>query len=74
MDRTIVGKRAEIKDSIIGRHVTIHSSSKKPTKVSEISVIADDVMIAEGSTLIAAKIYPHQHVGGEFKNQTVMAS
>jgi len=72
MDRAIIGEKAEIKDSIIGRHVTVRSSARKPTKISEISVIADDVIIAEGCILRTTKIYPHQYVRGEFVNQTIM--
>jgi NDP-sugar pyrophosphorylase family protein len=72
MDRAIIGEKAEIKDSIVGRHVTIRSNARKPTKISEISVIADDVTIAEGCILKATKIYPHQYVRGEFVNQTIM--
>ncbi len=72
MDRAIIDEKAEVKESIIGRHVTIHSSSRKPTKVGSISVVADDVVIAEGCVLTATKIYPHQHVRGEFVKQTLM--
>jgi NDP-sugar pyrophosphorylase family protein len=72
MDRAIIGEKAEIKDSIIGRHVIICSTARKPTKIGEISVIADDVTIAEGCILKATKIYPHQYVRGEFVNQTIM--
>ena len=72
MDRTIIEEKAEIKESIIGRHVTIRSSSRKPTKIGSISVIADDVIIEEGCTLAATKICPHQYVRGEFTNQTLM--
>jgi NDP-sugar pyrophosphorylase family protein len=72
MDRVIIGDRAEIKESIIGRHVTVSSSAKKPTKINSVSVVADDVTIAEGCILTATKIYPHQSVRGEFENQTVM--
>jgi NDP-sugar pyrophosphorylase family protein len=72
MDRVIIGDRAEIKESIIGRHVTVSSSAKKPTKINSVSVVADDVTIAEGCMLTATKIYPHQSVRGEFENQTVM--
>ncbi|MEM2937119.1 MAG: NDP-sugar synthase [Candidatus Bathyarchaeia archaeon] len=71
MDRTIIGEKAEIKESIIGRHVAIRSSSRKPTKIGSISVIADDVTLAEGCVLKATKIYPHQYVRGEFVNQTL---
>jgi NDP-sugar pyrophosphorylase family protein len=72
MDRVIIKERAEIKESIIGRHVTILSSPKKQTKIDAVSVVADDVTIAEGCKLTATKIYPHQFVKGEFTNQTLM--
>ena len=74
LDRVIIGEKAEISDSIIGRHATIRSSSRKQTKITAVSVIADDVTIEEGSTLTTAKIYPHQHVRGELRNQTLMAN
>lgn len=72
MDRVIIEEKAEIRDSIVGRHVTIFSSPKKQTKVDQVSVIADDVTIAAGCKLTATKIYPHQYVRGEFANQTLM--
>jgi NDP-sugar pyrophosphorylase family protein len=72
MDRVIIGENAEIKDSIIGRHVTVLSNSKKPTKIYRVSVVADDVTLAEGCRLTATKIYPHQYVRGQFEDQTVM--
>ena len=72
MDRAIIGEKAEIKQSIIGRHATINSSAKKRTKIADISVVADDVTIAEGCKLTAAKVYPHLYVRGEFENQTLM--
>jgi len=72
MDRVIIEEHAEIKESIVGRHVTILSSPKKKTKIDSISVISDDVAIAEGCKLTATKIYPHQYVRGEFINQTLM--
>jgi NDP-sugar pyrophosphorylase family protein len=74
MDRAIIEEKAEIKESIIGRHVTICSSPRKQTKIEPVSVIADDVTIAEGCKLAGTKIYPHQYVRGEFKNQTLMPS
>jgi len=73
MDRVIIGEKAEIKDSIVGRHVTVGSSSKKRTSIDSVSVVADDVAIAEGCKLTATKIYPHLHVRGEFENQTLMS-
>jgi len=72
MDRVIIGEKAEIKESIVGRHVTILSTPKKQTKIDSISVVADDVTIAEGCKLAETKIYPHQYVRGDFKNQTLM--
>ena len=55
MDRAIIGEYAEVQDSIIGRHVAVNSSQKKPTKISDISVIADDVTLEEGTVLIGSK-------------------
>ncbi|MEM3640550.1 MAG: NDP-sugar synthase [Candidatus Bathyarchaeia archaeon] len=72
MDRVIIEEKAEIKESIVGRHVTIRSTPKKRTIVDSVSVISDDVTIAEGCKLTATKIYPHQFVRGEFANQTLM--
>jgi len=74
LDRVIIGEKAQVTDSIIGRHTTVLSSSRKQTKISAVSVIADDVTIEEGCTITAAKIYPHQRVKGDIQNQTLMAS
>ena len=72
MDRVIIEEKAEIKQSIIGRHVTVLSTPRKQTKIGSVSVIADDVTIAEGCKMTATKVYPHQYVRGEFEDQTVM--
>jgi len=74
MDRAIIGDNAEVYDSIIGRHVVVNSSCHKPTKVTSISVVADDVTLEEGCSLTATKVYPHQHIRGEFQNQTIIAN
>jgi NDP-sugar pyrophosphorylase family protein len=74
LDRVIIGEKAQVSDSIIGRHATVLSSSRKQTKISAVSVVADDVTIEEGCMLTASKIYPHQRVRGELQNQTLMAS
>jgi NDP-sugar pyrophosphorylase family protein len=74
MDRAIIGDNAEVYDSIIGRHVVVNSSCHKPTKVSAVSVVADDVTLEEGCSLTATKVYPHQHIRGEFQNQTIIAN
>jgi NDP-sugar pyrophosphorylase family protein len=74
MDRAIIGEKAEVIDSIIGRHVTVRSSPQERTKICSISVIGDDVIIDEGCRLEATKIYPHQEVRGEFQNQVLMPS
>jgi NDP-sugar pyrophosphorylase family protein len=73
LDRVIIGEKAEVSDSIIGRHTTVLSSSRRQTKIGVVSVVADDITIEEGCTLTAAKIYPHQRVRGELQNQTLMA-
>lgn len=74
LDRVIIGEKAEIRDSIIGRHTTVNSSSRKPTRITAVSVIADDVVIEEGCSLTATKIYPHQRIRGEFENQILMTT
>jgi NDP-sugar pyrophosphorylase family protein len=74
MDRVIIGENAEIYDSIVGRHVVVNSSCHKPTKVTAVSVIADDVTLEEGCSLTASKVYPHQKIRGEFQNQTIIAN
>ncbi len=71
MDRAIIGDYAEVHDSIIGRHVAVNSSQKRPTKISEVSVIADDVILEEGTVLVGSKIHPHQKVRGEYRNQNL---
>jgi len=71
MDRVIVGDGAEIQDSIIGRHVVVNSSVNNPTRISSVSVVADDVVLDEGCVLSATKVCPHQHICGEFQNQTI---
>ena len=74
MDRSTIEEHAEIRDSIIGRHTVVQSSARMPTKITEVSVVADDVVIEEGSSLASSRIYPHQLVRGDFHNQTLTAS
>jgi NDP-sugar pyrophosphorylase family protein len=74
MDRVIIGENAEVYDSIVGRHVVVNSSCSKPTKVTAVSVIADDVTLEEGCNLTGSKVYPHQRIQGEFQNQTIIAN
>jgi NDP-sugar pyrophosphorylase family protein len=74
LDRTIIGDGAEVYDSIIGRSVVVNSSCCKPTKISAVSVIADDVILDEGCSLTTTKVYPHQNIRGEFQNQTIIAN
>jgi len=74
LDRVIIGEKAEVLDSIIGRHATILSSGRKQTKINSVSVVADDVTIEEGCSLAATRIYPHQRVRGEFQHQILMSS
>lgn len=72
MDRVIIGEKTIIQESIVGRHVTVFSSPRKQTTIDSVSVVADDVTLAEGCKLTATKVYPHQYVRGEFENQTLM--
>jgi NDP-sugar pyrophosphorylase family protein len=72
MDMAIIGEKAQVQNSIIGRHTTVCSTRQNQTKITSVSVIADDVIIEEGCTLEATKIYPHQHVKGKFQKQTLM--
>jgi len=58
MDRAMIGDNAEINGSIIGRHTTIECV----TKVLQTSVVADDVTVEEGCSLIKAMVYPHKKV------------
>ncbi len=74
MDRVIVGDGAEIQDSIIGRHVVVNSSVNNPTRINSVSVVADDVVLDEGCVLSDSKVYPHQHIRGEFQNQTIISN
>ena len=74
MDRVIIGEKAEVTDSIIGRHVTVRSTAAKRTRISSVSVIGDDVTIEEGCSLEGTKIYPHQDVSGKFQNQVLMTT
>ncbi len=71
MDRVIIEERAEIRESIVGRHVTVRSGPRKQTKIEAVSVVGDNVTITEGCKLKATKIYPHQYVRGQFTNQTL---
>lgn len=74
LDRVIIGEKATVRDSIIGRHTTILSSARKKTNIESISVVADDVIIEEGCNLSETRIYPHQRVSGEFRQQIVMSN
>jgi NDP-sugar pyrophosphorylase family protein len=74
MDRAVIGEYTEVLDSIVGRYVTICSSKQCPTKLFDLTVIADDVTIEEGSIFSGSKVYPHQTVKkGVFTNQILLA-
>jgi NDP-sugar pyrophosphorylase family protein len=62
MDRAEIEDGASVQDSIIGRHVRVRSSVKRPTWVTGLSVIGDDVDIGEGATLASTKVNPHKFV------------
>ena len=60
MDRAVIDDGALIQDSIIGRHVRVASSVKRPTWITGLSVIGDDVDIGEGATLASTRVNPHK--------------
>ncbi|MFP3346668.1 MAG: NDP-sugar synthase [Sulfolobaceae archaeon] len=66
MDRCYIGDYAIIENSIIARHVEIRSSKSRPTRIIN-SVIAEDVVIGEGSEIVNSKIYPHKLINAESK-------
>ncbi|MGC8961848.1 MAG: sugar phosphate nucleotidyltransferase, partial [Candidatus Bathyarchaeia archaeon] len=59
MDRAWIGGGAVVEESIIGRHVTVRSTRRRPTSIAQLSAVGDDVWIEEGSALIGAKVHPH---------------
>lgn len=61
MDRTFIGEGAYIENSVIGRHCEIRSTKEDNVKIID-SVIADNVIIEEGTTIIRSKIYPHKTI------------
>lgn len=73
MDRVVVEDGAMIQDSIIGRHVRVGSSVGKPTWVTGLSVLGDDVNLGEGSVLISTKVNPHLAIsaGSSLEGRTV---
>ncbi|MEM3516988.1 MAG: hypothetical protein QW647_04295, partial [Candidatus Bathyarchaeia archaeon] len=74
MDRVCIGEYAEINKSIIGRHTTIMSNSYKQTRVTSISVIADDVYIYPGCNIRSAKVYPHLKLNEGIYEGNVLSS
>lgn len=60
MDRAVIEDGASIQDSIVGRHVRVASSAKRPTWITGLSVIGDDVDIGEGATLVSTRVNPHK--------------
>ena len=62
MDRARIGPYAKVEGSIIGRHVAVGSTRERPTEISGLSVVADDVVIEPGCILRDAKVYPHMRL------------
>ena len=62
MDRARIGPYAKVGGSIIGRHVAVGSTRERPTEISGLSVVADDVVIEPGCILRGAKVYPHMRL------------
>jgi NDP-sugar pyrophosphorylase family protein len=74
LDRTIIEEKAKITDSIVGRHVTIHSNKNRQTAIKQTSVIGDNVVISCGCDISNTKIYPHQSIRGNFQNEIIMSN
>jgi NDP-sugar pyrophosphorylase family protein len=62
MDRCIIGDNAEIRESIVGRCVTVDSNMLDKTILSKTTVIADDVYLEAGCELSSTKVYPHKRI------------
>jgi len=73
LDRVTIGESAQIRDSIVSRHVKILSSREWPTMIDGISVIGDDVSVGEGCLIMATKIYPHLSIprNSRLENQVI---
>jgi NDP-sugar pyrophosphorylase family protein len=73
MDRVVIEDGATIQDSIVGRHVHVGSSLAKPTWITGLSVVGDDVDIERGATLASTKVNPHRKVpeGASIQGQFV---
>lgn len=59
MDRSLIGRCAEVRRSIVGRHVAVRSSKQSPTRVVELSVLGDNTTVGEGCDIVASRVYPH---------------
>ena len=73
MDRVVIDDGATIQDSIVGRHVRVGSSLAKPTWITGLSVLGDDVDVDLGATLASAKVNPHLKIpeGANIQGQFV---
>jgi NDP-sugar pyrophosphorylase family protein len=73
MDRSLIEDGASVQDSIVGRHVRVGSSYKRPTWVMGLSVVGDDVDIGEGAMLASTKVSPHVAIpqGAGIQGQSV---
>jgi NDP-sugar pyrophosphorylase family protein len=72
MDRVIIGEGATIRESIIGRQVTVNSTFTNPTVIENKSTIADDVVLASGCHISEGKVDPHLSLPeGRFVGMTV---
>lgn len=73
MDRVVVEEGATIQDSIVGRHVRVGSTKDKPTWITGLSTVGDDVDIEKGATLASTKVNPHMKVleGADLEGKSV---
>jgi len=58
LDAATIFDYTHIKDSIIGRKVTVESTRENPTKIESTSVIGNNVHIGKGCRLIRTKVNP----------------
>lgn len=58
LDRCFIGDGAIIQGSIVSRHSYVRSSRERPTEISSLSVLGDDVVVGEGCRIMSTKIWP----------------
>lgn len=75
LDRSFIGDGAAIQDSIISRHSSVRSSKSRPTKITSLSILGDNVTLGEGCRIISSKVWPNIKVpaGSVLINKEIMS-